>query len=370
MKENSLINSGHRRAADLLALDRYVTEQKGIDVLMLTLDADRFLEKSLLSLYAEVPVARLLVCDGGSKDHTLSILRAFPRVELHVRPDIRTTGKGVEFLLSKAETEWIMFTDADLTFPKGWYDEMCKYKNSYDAFDSKRIHAFEFYREDPVSTAQDRRPLITSPQMGRRKALENFHVDDDFLWRIVDIASRQTVEKNNYRYGKVTTAFHFHHTTEESKYASDPSKLATKIVFLEPKEIVINEENWRRRIVDMIRAYVKYIDPNLVYVKTDRAIDDFLPKLERTWVLEHGPAWIPRYDEAVKKARRENRVWRRLLRLLRRILSIYVGVVRDVRAYWSATSTIPRRPSGSSPSRDDCSNAIMKSQSEPSRCQE
>jgi hypothetical protein len=206
--------------------------------------------------------------------------------------------------------------------------------------------------------------------MGRRKALENFHVDDDYLWRIVDIASRQTVEKNNFRYDKVTTTFHFHHTTEESKYASDSSKVATKIVFQEPKEIVINEENWRRRILDNIRAYVKYIDPNLVYVKTDQAIDTVLPLLDRAWVLEHGPAWIPRYDEAVQKARRENRAWRRLLRLLRRILSIYIGTLRDARSYWHATSTIPHRPSGSRSSRDGYSNAIMKSESEPSRCQE
>jgi len=368
------INLTCRSADDSLSssalADRYAREKDGIDVLLVTLDAERFLETSLLSLYAEVPVARLLVCDGGSKDRTISILREFPRVELHARPDIRTTGKAVEFLLSKAATEWIMFTDADLTFPEGWYDEMCKYRSSLDAFDSKRIHAFEFYREDPVTTTQDQRPLITSPQMGRRKALENFHVDDDYLWRIVDIASRQTVEKNNFRYDKVTTTFHFHHTTEESKYASDSSKVATKIVFQEPKEIVINEENWRRRILDNIRAYVKYIDPNLVYVKTDQAIDTVLPLLDRAWVLEHGPAWIPRYDEAVQKARRENRAWRRLLRLLRRILSIYIGTLRDARSYWHATSTIPHRPSGSRSSRDGYSNAIMKSESEPSRCQE
>jgi glycosyltransferase involved in cell wall biosynthesis len=365
MKEISRFMSERVKATGSLSIvDRYVTDQKGIDVLLLTLDAERFLEKSLLSLYAEIPVARLLVCDGGSTDRTVPILRAFPRVELHIRPDIRTTGKAVEFLLSKAETEWIMFTDGDLTFPKGWYDEMCKYRSSYDAFDSKRIHAFEFFREDPVTTAQDQRPVMTSPQMGRRKALQNFHVDDDYLWRIVDIASRQTVEKNNYRYGKVTTTFHFHHTTEESKYASDPSKVASRIVFQEPREIVINEENWRKRIIDNIRAYVKYTDPNLIYVKMDRGIDIVLPLLERSWVLEHGPAWISRYDEAVKEARRENRVWRRLLKVLKKLISIHVRALRNARTYWSKTSTI-LRSTGFNPRRDDCPNANRRDGSEP-----
>ena len=302
-------------------VDRYATEGEGIDVLLLTLDAERFLERSLVSLYAEVPVARLLVCDGGSKDGTLSILKRFPRVELHVRPDIRTTGKAVEFLLSRAKTDWIMFTDADLTFAEGWYDEMCRYREKLDAFDSKRIHAYEFYREDLATTMLDARPLVTSPQMGRRKALENFEVDDDYMWRITDIAMRQTVEKGGYKYGKVTTTFHFHHTGEETKYASDPSKVATKMLFERPKEVIVNAENWRMRLINNARSYVKYIDPDLPYVKRDRAIDDILlPLLDRQWVLQHGPAWISRYDEAIMKARRRT-LWNKLPKQVKEILS-------------------------------------------------
>jgi len=304
--------------AERALIDRYAKEQEGIDVLLLTLDAERFLERSLTSLYAEVPVARLLVCDGGSKDGTLQILREFPRVEPYVRPDIRTTGKGMEFLISKAKTDWIMFTDADLTFPEGWYDEMCKYRERYDAFDSKRIHAYEFYREDPATTRLDARPLVTSPQMGKRKALENFRVDDDYIWRIGDIAMRQVVEKNGYAYGKVTTTFHFHHTTEETKYASDSSKVASKIVFEEPKEIIIDRENWRRRLIQTAKAYVKYIDPKLPYVRQDAGIDDvLLPLLDRQWILENGPAWIPRYDKAVGTVYSLQRYLRRLKRRLR-----------------------------------------------------
>jgi len=294
--------------------DRFVKEQEGIDVLLVTLDAERFLSKSLRSLYAEIPVRRLMVCDGGSKDRTLTILRRFPRLELYVRPEIRTTGKAVEFLISKAETEWIMFTDADLTFPKGWYDEMCKHRSEFDAFDSRRIHAYEFYREDVQTTVLDERPLVTSPQMGRRKALQNFKVDDDYMWRIVDIGVRQAVEKSGFTYGKVITTFHYHHTTEETKYASDPSKVATKIVFERPREIVIQPENFRKRLIDNAKAYVKYIDPSLSYVKRSASIDRaLLPLLDRQWVSEHGPAWIKRYDEARKITGR----WRILGLLLR-----------------------------------------------------
>ncbi len=279
--------------------DRFASEQKGIDVLLLTLDAEKFLQRSLTSLYVEVPVARLLVCDGGSKDQTITILERFPRVELYVKPEIRTTGKALEFLFSKARTEWVMITDSDLTFPVGWYDEMCKHRAEFDAFDSRRVHAYEFYREDPETMRLEMRPLVNSPQMGKLEALRNFKVDDDYVQRITDIATRQTIEKAGYRYGKVGTTYHFHHTTEETKYASDPNKAATKIVFERPKEIVVNPEKWRKRLIDNAKAYVKYIDPSLPYVKDDASIDrSLLPLLDRQWVLQNGPAWIQRYDRA------------------------------------------------------------------------
>jgi hypothetical protein len=213
-------------------------------------------------------------------------------------PEIRTTGKALEFLFGKTESEWVMITDADLTFPKGWYDEMCKYREQYDAFDSRRVLAYEFYREDPQTMKLYERPIVNSPQMARREILQTYKVDDDYLWRITDVVLRQTVEKNGYRYGKVLSTFHFHHTGEEIQYKSDPSKSATRLVFQEPKEITTNASVFRKRLQDTAMAYVKYVDPNLSYAK-DAGIDrSLLPLLDRQWVLEHGPAWIKRYDRA------------------------------------------------------------------------
>jgi len=57
-------------------IDRGMNEEPlgAIDVVMLTLDAELSLEKSLFSIYKEIPVNRLIVCDGGSKDNTIKIL--------------------------------------------------------------------------------------------------------------------------------------------------------------------------------------------------------------------------------------------------------------------------------------------------------
>ena len=80
-------------------VDRRIREPnlEPIDVVMYTLDAEIYLEKCLDSAYREVPVDKVIVVDGGSKDKTLDILNKYPRMEIHVRPDIRTTGKCHEF---------------------------------------------------------------------------------------------------------------------------------------------------------------------------------------------------------------------------------------------------------------------------------
>jgi len=128
--------------------DRRVKEPnlEPIDVLMLTLDAEMYLERCLDSVYREIPVEKVIVVDGGSKDRTVEILNKYPRMEVHIRPDIRTTGKGLEFMFSRATTRWVSMIDADMELSPGWYDEMAKYKDEYDYFESRRIMHYEFYR--------------------------------------------------------------------------------------------------------------------------------------------------------------------------------------------------------------------------------
>ena len=62
-----------------LFFDRFTSDSssQGIDVIMMTLDAEAFLEKSLFSIYQEIPVKRLIICDGGSKDSTIKTFIKF-----------------------------------------------------------------------------------------------------------------------------------------------------------------------------------------------------------------------------------------------------------------------------------------------------
>ena len=94
--------------------DRSVSDPKlePIDVIMMTLDAENFLEKSLYTVYREIPVKRLIVCDGGSNDSTIKILENFPRTEIHIKSEFKTGAKSLEFLIIESDNcEYLKLED-------------------------------------------------------------------------------------------------------------------------------------------------------------------------------------------------------------------------------------------------------------------
>ncbi|MFC1927497.1 glycosyltransferase [Chloroflexota bacterium] len=265
-------------------------EIEPVDILLLTLDADIYLERCLDSVYREVPVDKVIVVDGGSKDKTLEILKKYPRMEVHIRPDIRTTGKCYEFLLGRATTPWVLFMDADIELPEGWYDEMAKHRDKYDFFGCKRIMHYEFYRVDQTSLDINKRPM-GAPWLARLDSLKNYHVDDDYMWRATDMLVRQVVEKDGYTFGKVSSTYHYHHTTDNPMYESDAEKRGSRLVFEEPKMEILDKANWKKRQEDFRKAVVKYLDPDFVYPRNDVGLFETLLKLDMKWVRETNMKW-------------------------------------------------------------------------------
>lgn len=272
-------------------------ELEGVDVIMMTLDAEHFLEKCLYTVYREIPVRRLLVCDGGSRDNTLEILKNFPRVEIFVRPDIRTTSKTLEFLISLTETKWFLMIDSDIELSTGWYDEMCKHKHEYDVLEnSKVIFAYHKYvQENDILNPNSRSSNLC--HLVQKEAIRNFQCDDDYMWRYTDILLRQAVEKYGHKYGKISTTGYVHNETERIPYASDSEKSYQKIVMREPERIIINKEKAKVKTIQNAKAVVKYLDPNSSIVKTIHpGFDTLISLLDRKWVEENGYAWLKRYD--------------------------------------------------------------------------
>jgi glycosyltransferase involved in cell wall biosynthesis len=273
-------------------VDRRIKEPnlEPLDILLFTLDAEMYLEKCLDSVYREIPVNKVIVLDGGSKDRTIEILNGYPRMEIHVRPDIRTTGKGCEFSLTRTITPWIVFMDADIELPSGWYDEMVKYRDKYDFFGCKRIMHYEFYRVDPTSLDMNKRPM-GAPWLAKRDSLKNYHVDDDYMWRATDMLLRQVVEIEGYKFGKVASTYHYHHTTDNPMYESDAEKRGSRLVFEEPKMEILDKANWRKRQDNFRKAVVKYLDPDFVYPHNDVGLFSTLLNLDMKWIRETNMKW-------------------------------------------------------------------------------
>jgi glycosyltransferase involved in cell wall biosynthesis len=285
--------TGNNMLGKFEKIDRRTKEPKlePIDAIMLTLDAEKYLEETLDATYQEIPINNFYVLDGGSKDDTLKILKKYPRMKIMVKPEIKTTGKGFEILFKMVKTPWVVFVDNAKVPAKGWYDEMIKYKDKYDFYGSKRIVHYEFEREDPTTSDIDKRPL-GGPWMINMESVKNYHVDDDYAWRIVDLILRQEVEKNGYKYGAVSSTHHICYITDQEKYTSDDKKKGVTLIFKPPEVKVLNKENWERRIEITSKAIVKYLDPQLCqYFCNDRILLN-LSKLDMKWVKETNSEWF------------------------------------------------------------------------------
>ncbi len=94
-----------------------------VDVVVLTKNSERTLSKCLDSVYKSVPVNRLIVVDGDSRDRTLKIVEGFDR-RFHnvvVLKEKGTRGKARQRAIETVTTEWFMFVDSDVVLCKRWF---------------------------------------------------------------------------------------------------------------------------------------------------------------------------------------------------------------------------------------------------------
>jgi glycosyltransferase involved in cell wall biosynthesis len=104
-------------------------ETPKIDIVVLTKNSDRLLRECLESVYANVPVNKLIVVDGYSTDKTLEILGEFKKKHGNVIV-IRDKGtrataryKGIR----NVTTPWLMFVDSDVVLCKVWFKKANRY---------------------------------------------------------------------------------------------------------------------------------------------------------------------------------------------------------------------------------------------------
>jgi len=94
-----------------------------IDVVMLTKNSEEILEKCLDSIYASIPVNKLIVVDGYSTDRTLRILEECKNRQGNVQIilDKGTRAQCRELGINHVSTKWFMFVDSDVILCKNWF---------------------------------------------------------------------------------------------------------------------------------------------------------------------------------------------------------------------------------------------------------
>ncbi len=91
--------------------------------MVLTKNSERVLEKSVGSIYDNLPVNKLIVVDGYSTDRTLEILERFNRTyhNVEVTMDKGTRATAREKGIRQVSTEWFVFVDSDVVLCHDWY---------------------------------------------------------------------------------------------------------------------------------------------------------------------------------------------------------------------------------------------------------
>lgn len=100
-----------------------------IDVVIITRNSERMLSDCLKSIYANVPLNRLIVVDGYSTDKTLQIVRGFQNKHGNVMliQDNGTRATARQKGIDHVKTEWFMFVDSDAVLCNNWFKKAEKH---------------------------------------------------------------------------------------------------------------------------------------------------------------------------------------------------------------------------------------------------
>jgi len=114
------------------------------DVVICTLNSAATIERCISGILKFVSTERIIVVDGGSSDGTLEILRNFPMVELHIRPDLNL-GNSRKFAFELVKTEWFLQIDSDIILKKSLEESFERHHTKSDVieFGTNNFYSFQ-----------------------------------------------------------------------------------------------------------------------------------------------------------------------------------------------------------------------------------
>lgn len=300
--------------------DRFLREpEKGVTVIIPTVHTNELWNANLISIYREIPVAKLLIADGGCIDDTVAIAKKYPRVEVHDHRAYKTLGYSIRLLIEAVETEWFIYLHSDVYLPQGWFDGMHRHADKYDWYGCRMGHTVMVEYEVDFGE----RPWAGS-QMGRKSAFNKGleRIEDDFVYRQEDFVFADIVKSAGLKEGKIDDVWHYHQTMRK------PGPFARRVTDVKIGVDMSREEEIRTWDMQ-VKGIVKYLRPEGRWVMEDAAVGTHkLIKLGAytkqqifDWIEKENPAWLPVIRRRLRKLmlvdnlRASARSFKRMVRL-------------------------------------------------------
>jgi glycosyltransferase involved in cell wall biosynthesis len=104
-----------------------LTNVDKIDVVLLTKNSVKpCLKECLESIYAYIPVNRLIVVDGGSTDGTLEVVQEYPNVKV-IKDSNGTRATARQKGIKAVETPWHLHVDSDVILCQDWFKKALRW---------------------------------------------------------------------------------------------------------------------------------------------------------------------------------------------------------------------------------------------------
>jgi glycosyltransferase involved in cell wall biosynthesis len=179
---------------------------ENVDVVVLTKNSERILEKCLNSIYKNIPVNRVIIVDGYSTDSTLKIVEKFREKygNIVLLMDNGTRGSARMKGVKGVKTEWFAFVDSDVILCNKWFE---KAKN-FVKDDVGGVWGIEIWEgiKNPILLKlflMMTRKIFdlrggTHDLLVRHKALEDINIPGN-LHAFEDAFIKEWIEKKGYR---------------------------------------------------------------------------------------------------------------------------------------------------------------------------
>ena len=216
-----------------------------VDVVLLTKNSMKpCLKECLDAVYANVPVARLIVVDGGSTDGTLDLVQKYTNAE--VIDDSRgnratARQKGIE----AAETTWHLHVDSDVVLCKDWFKAAQTHLNpkvgalwgvtipgDKHIYNENKSMAMLYHKDvlDWIMQQKNLKRYLTHDTLLRTEVVKDIKIPSDLhIWE--DHYIGQHVVSKNYEWLKTRDpcCLHYFHEGVNFQDFVNSGKLARKV---------------------------------------------------------------------------------------------------------------------------------------------